>query len=203
MKPVYLIRLAPVAILAAFAFALLGCSAEVSVGGDDQASGEELAEDIERDYESQTGIELRALTCEGVEADEGAEFECSGRNARGVQLEIAGEVTETEADGFDYTWEVVRGVAPGVLYERALRRQLESRGIALVEVRCPVEVEIEVGAEVRCTASDREGSSRGVTLTLTDRDGGFDYAVDGHGGEADGHGAPEEGGGAPSTGTQS
>jgi len=206
VKPIgtILLRLLPAALLLLLAVTALGCSAEVSVGGDSEASGEEIAAEIQRDYERQSGIELRSLTCEGVEADRGEEFDCSGRNAVGVQLEIAGEVTDTEAGGFDYDWRVVGAVAPGVLYERALRRQLESRGIALAEVRCPVEVEMEVGAEVSCTASDRDGASRDVTLKLTDLDGGFDYSVDGHGGEDEGHGAPEEGGDrSPSSGTQS
>lgn len=149
---------------------------------------------------------MRSLTCEDVAGEEGELFGCRGRNERGVQLEIGGEVTASEADGFDYGWEVVGAVAPGVLYERALRRQIEARGIVLAEVRCPIEIEMRVGAEVRCTAGDGGGSSRGVTLVLTDLDGGFDYSVDGHGPEADGHGSPGEGGeaaGAPPPGTRS
>lgn len=192
--------LALVAFVVASGFVLTGCSAEFSIGGGSEASGEELADEISSAYEKQTGIALKSLTCEGVDAEVGAEFSCSGRNASGVQLEIDGEVTDTESGGFDYNWKVVRGVAPGVLYERALRRQIEARGIALSEVRCPVEIEMEVGAEVRCTATDRDGASVGVTLRLTDLDGGFDYSVEGHGPEADGHGGGE--GGTPS-GTQS
>lgn len=171
---------------AAFLAALLaagllfaGCSAEFSVGGDSEASGEEIAEEIQGDYVERTDIELPRLTCEGVESEVGARFSCSGRNARSVQLEIAGKVTDTEADGFDYHWRVVEAVAPGVLYERALRRSLEEGGVAIAEVRCPVEVEVEEGSKVRCEATDKNGSGRGVTLKLTDLDGGFDYAVDG------------------------
>jgi Domain of unknown function (DUF4333) len=64
-------------------------------------------------------------------------------------------------------------------HERALRREIESGGVALAEVRCPVEVEVEVGATLRCKATDTNGSSRTVTLKLTDLDGGFDYAIAG------------------------
>lgn len=167
------------AALLALLLALAGCSAEFSVGGDSEASGEELAEEIQSDYVERTGIELPRLTCEGADSKVGERFQCSGRNERGVQLEISGRVTDTEADGFDYSWRVVTAVAPGVLYERALRRALEEDGVAIAEVRCPVDIEVEVGATVRCEATDRNGSSRSVTLELSDLDGGFDYAVEG------------------------
>lgn len=163
----------------AFLAALTGCSAEFSVGGDSEATGEEIATEIRDDYEGETGLELTRLTCEGVEEETGARFECSGRNARSVQVEIAGRVTDTGGAGFDYRWRVVDAVAPGVLFERALRRLIEERGVAVAEVRCPVEVAVEVGAELRCQATDTEGSTRGVTLQLNDLDGGFEYEIDG------------------------
>jgi hypothetical protein len=161
--------------------ALAGCSAEVNVGGGSEASGEELAKEIRKAYADRTGIELSRLTCESVDADVGEKFSCSGRNARSVQLEIDGKVTDTTADGIDYNWSVVKAIAPGVLYERALRQSIEEGGVALSDVRCPVEVEVKTGSKLRCKATDRNGVSRGVTLRLTDLDGGFDYTVDGEG----------------------
>jgi Domain of unknown function (DUF4333) len=178
------IRLTALAVVAPCCLVLAGCSAEVNVGGGSDASGEEIADEVRGDYTEKTGIELTRLTCEGVEANVGEKFTCSGRNARGVQLEIAGRVTDAGSDGFDYSWHVTGAVAPGVLYERALRRQLEAEGVVLAEARCPVEIEVEVGEEVRCRATDRGGSSRGVTLRLSDLDGGFEYRVaDGSSGE--------------------
>ncbi len=158
---------------------LAGCSAEVNVGGGSEASGEEIAGEIRDAYVGKTGIALTRLTCEGVEESEGERFSCSGRNENGVQVEISGRVTDTAGSGFDYSWQVSKAIAPGVFYERALRREIETNGVALSEVRCPVEVEVEVGATVHCEAADRNGVSKGVTLKLTDADGGFDYAVDG------------------------
>ena len=159
--------------------ALLGCSAEVNVGSGSDASGEELAEEVQADYVDKSGVEMRGLTCEGVEGNEGEKFSCSGRNERSVQLTISGEVTEETGDGFDYEWRVTEAVAPGVLYELALRRKIEEQGIGLSEVRCPVEVEVDVGAELECKAADRNGVIRTVELRLTDRDGGFDFNVPG------------------------
>jgi hypothetical protein len=170
------VLLVPAAALV-FGLALLGCSAEFDVGGDSGASGEDLAEEIRADYVDQAGVEMRGLTCEGVEGNEGEKFSCSGRNERSVQLKISGEVTDASGDGFDYEWQVTEAIAPGVLYERALRRQLEERGIGLAEVRCPVEIEVDVGEEIECEATDRTGVTRTVELRLTDRDGGFDYNV--------------------------
>lgn len=169
--------------------ALAGCSAEVNVGTGSEASGEEIAEEIRDAYEEETGVGLSRLTCEDAESSVGEEFNCTGRNARSVQLEISGKVTETTDDGFDYSWEVVKGIAPGVLFERALREQIEAGGVALSEVRCPVEVDIEVGSEIRCSAADRNGAARGVTVRLNDLDGGFDYKVDGANASGDGSSA--------------
>jgi hypothetical protein len=168
-----------VAIAILSVLALAGCSAEVNIGGGSEASGEEIAGEIRKAYADRTGIELSSLTCESVNAEVGDRFSCSGRNGRSIQLEIAGRVTDSTAGEIDYNWRVAKAIAPGVLYERALRGSIEEGGVALAEVRCPVEVEIRVGSKLRCTATDRNGASRGVTLRLTDLDGGFDYSVDG------------------------
>jgi len=172
------IVVAALALLACLA--VVGCSAEVHVGGgDSEASGEEIASEIRGAYADKTGIAMRRLTCEGVKAEAGERFECSGHNARGVQLEIAGRVTAASGGGFDYSWHVSHAVAPGVLYERALRREVEARGIELAEVRCPVEIEVKVGRTLHCEATDREGVTRTVTVKLTDLDGGFEFSVEG------------------------
>ena len=172
------ILVAALTLLPCLAFA--GCSAEVSVGGgDSEASGEEIASEIRGAYADKTGIAMRGLTCEGAKAKVGPEFECSGHNARGAQLEIVGRVTDTGGDGFDYSWHVASAITPGVLYERALRREIEARGVALAEVRCPVEVEVKVGKTLRCTATDHHGITRAVAVKLTDLDGGFEYSVEG------------------------
>lgn len=168
-------------IVLASGLALAGCSAEVNVGTGSSVSGEKLADDVRGDYEDRTGVAMTTLTCEGVDGEVGAKFNCTGRNARSVQLEITGKVTDTDADGFDYNWKVAKGIAPGVLYERALRRQIEAQGVALSEVRCPVEVEIEVGSNVYCEATDVNGVNKDVKLRLTDLNGGFDYVVQGTG----------------------
>ncbi len=170
------------ACVAAACLLFVGCSVEIG-GGGNEASGEEIAGKIRADYRGKTGIELSRLTCESVKGEVGTRFECTGRNARGVQVEIAGRVTDAESGGFDYSWHISRAVAPGVLYERALRREIEERGVVLSEVRCPVEIVIEVGEKVVCEAADRSGTARRVTLTLTDRDGGFDLQVEGETGE--------------------
>jgi hypothetical protein len=93
--------------------AALGCSAEVDVGSESDASGKELAEQVQADYADQAEVEMRGLTCDGVEGKEGERFTCTGRNERRVRLTISGEVTDETADGFDYEWRVTEAVAPG------------------------------------------------------------------------------------------
>lgn len=201
MPPLHPKISAVLAVFAAIPFlAFAGCSAEVSVGGgDSEASGEEIAEKIKPAYERKTGIALTRLTCESVKGEKGADFECSGRNARGAQLEIGGRVTGTEGDEFDFHWEVTKAVAPGVLYERALREEIEERGVTLSRVECPVEIEVEVGSRVFCEATDAGGVTKKVMLTLTDLDGGFEFAIADGVEEPPSEGAPEAGAGEASS----
>jgi hypothetical protein len=154
-----------------------GCSAEVSVGGDDQASGESIAREIRKEYVADTGIALPRLTCSEVDGEVGAAISCTGRNARDIQLDLEGEVTAVDGDGFDYNWKIASARAPGVFYERAARRVIEQRGAAIADLRCPAQIELRVGAEVPCELVDGSGVERGMTLRLTNLDGGFDIAV--------------------------
>lgn len=158
---------------------LAGCSAEVSVGERNQASGDKVAREIREEYVGKTGIALPRLTCTEVEADVGAEISCTGRNAREIELQIAGEVTATDGDGFDYKWKISEARAPGVFYERAARRQVEDRGIAVADLRCPTQVEMRVGAEFSCQITNAEGDQGRLNIRLTNLDGGFEWGIQG------------------------
>lgn len=157
---------------------LTGCSAEVSVGDKDQASGDEIAREIRAEYVEDTGIALPRLTCSEVEGEVGAPISCSGSNARDIQLDFAGKVTAVEGDGFSYRWKVASARAPGVFYERAARRLLEQRGATVADLRCPAQVDLRVGEQLRCELDVGSGSPRVLTIRLTDLDGGFQTAID-------------------------
>jgi hypothetical protein len=157
---------------------LAGCSAEVSVGDKDQASGEHIAREIRAEYVEDTGIALPRLTCNEVDGEKGAAISCTGRNARDIQLDIAGKVTDVDGDGFDYTWKIASARAPGVFYERAARRVLAQRGAPVADLRCPAQVELRIGERFRCELDTGSGPPRGLTITLTNLDGGFETALD-------------------------
>jgi hypothetical protein len=156
---------------------LAGCSAEVSVGDGDQASGEHIAREIRKEYTAKTGIALPRLTCTEVDDKVGAAISCTGRNARDIQLDLEGEVTAVDGDGFDYRWEIAEARAPGVFYERAARRVIAQRGAPVADLRCPAQVELRVGEELLCELDTGSGPPRELTIRLTDLDGGFDTSV--------------------------
>lgn len=169
-RPLHLLGL-----LAALALGGLfsGCSFSASVGGDSPT--ESLTEQIEAAYEDRTGIALRRLECEDIEAKEGAPIRCEGRNAKGVELLIEGRVTGAEGSAIDYHWDVARALVPGRTYAAAAVPVVERvAGTAVAGVRCERRVEVEVGALVRCEAKLESGAVVPVRLRLTDDDGGFE-----------------------------
>lgn len=166
----------PIAVLVAVAsvFGLAGCNFYCSVGG--SIPPEELEKQIRLSYEDETGIVVKSISCEEADDDTGSPISCRATNAGGVELEIDGEVTsyDSETEKVEFDWEVTRAVAPGALYADAAATTLtDSTGVAISEVRCPEKIVVKKGARVECTAIAPNGAESGVTLILTDRDGGF------------------------------
>lgn len=163
--------------IGATAFALAGCEASVSVGGDPSLSAAEIEQGIRAQYAEQyPGITLTELSCEDAEGEVGATISCEGRTSRDVELEIGGEVTRIEEgeDRAAYDWRVTRAFAPGALYERAARQVLlDQTQVPVASVECPVRIEVVVGTKVSCTVQTTDGRSLPAVLELTDLDGGF------------------------------
>lgn len=163
----------------ALGFGLGGCSAEVSIGDKDQASGSSIAKDITGEYERRTKIELPRLTCQEAEAKVGAPIACTGRNAREIELELSGEVTAVDDGGLDYRWEISKALAPGTFYASSARDVLERQGAPVADLSCPAKVEVRVNNQVRCLLRTTDGDERDVLLLLTDTDGAFKLKVAG------------------------
>jgi hypothetical protein len=70
---------------------------------------------------------------------------------------------------------------PSVIDEIVLQDEIDSLfaevSVALSEVRCPSEVEIESGGTFQCTAVTTEGLSLPVEVTMTDNEGTVDIAA--------------------------
>jgi|LakMenEpi03Aug12_release.lakeMendotaPanAssembly.Ray.scaffolds.fasta_scaffold78446_3 hypothetical protein len=166
----------PIAFLVAVAsvLGLAGCDFYCSVGG--SIPPEELEKQVRLSYEDETGIVVKSINCEEADDDTGSPISCEATNAGGVDLTIEGEVTsyDSEAEKVRFDWEVTKAVAPGTLYGDAAAMTLaDSTGVAIAEVRCPEEIVVKEGARVECTAIAPNGAESGVTLILTDGDGGF------------------------------
>ncbi len=167
------IRRIPVLSAATMAVLLAGCSGEVSIGTK-SLSGTTIADAIQPEYRSQTGIEMTRLVCKSADGEAGAAIDCRGRNAKDIEIELGGEITGVDGDTVDYRWEVVRAFSPGRLYATAAQRRIERAGGGRVNfVRCPARIEIVAGAKVACVTVTRTGAEIPTELTLTDLDGGF------------------------------
>ena len=158
---------------------LTGCSFSFSIGQKIEAS--ELEKQVRLSYEDQTGIVITSIRCDEADASTGSPISCEATNASDVELEINGEVTFYDAgtEEVDFDWEVTRAEAPGEIYAEAAAVTIRQQFGVLVEtVQCPDRILIEVGARVPCTAIEPSGERTPITLTLTDKDGGFRVSVD-------------------------
>lgn len=161
---------------------LAGCEFSCTIGS--SISAGELEKQVGNSYEKETGIAIDSITCEEADPDPGSSISCRATNEGGVDLKIAGTVTSYDSveERVDFDWKVVRAVAPGNLYGDAAARTLtRTTGVEVSEVRCPEEIVVRKGARVDCTAISADGTQSRVTLTLTDRDGGFRVRSSGSG----------------------
>lgn len=166
-------------LLAAAALAMLG--AFVMAGCASTINEDELTANIEKQFQEQTGTRLTSIECDEVKAEKGAEIACKATNENDMKLDITGEVTDNDKDddkwGFD--WKVARILAPGKAFEDAAAETVSREfDVPLESVKCPDGIEVKEGSEVKCEATATDGSTRGLTLTLTDGEGGFRVAVD-------------------------
>jgi hypothetical protein len=164
--------------LGALVIAMAGCEASVSIG-DDSASGDEIAENVRAEYEKRTGVALEKITCDEAEGEKGAPIRCEAVNAKDVELDIGGEVTEVEDGKVRFRWTVEEALAPGATFADAARRRLEEQaGQRAKGMTCPDRIRLREGEQVRCELETLDDKRFGVTLTLTDASGGFDAKVD-------------------------
>ena len=71
--------------------------------------------------------------------------------------------------------QTVEGKAVADQVSQGLERRVGQRPSA---VRCPQEIEARAGNKARCTIVGSDGSEIGVTVTMRDDQGKFDYTVD-------------------------
>jgi hypothetical protein len=69
----------------------------------------------------------------------------------------------------------VKGDAVAQRVSAGLEREVGQRP---ADVRCPKEIEAMAGEKARCTIVGSDGSEIGLTVTMKDDKGKFDYVVD-------------------------
>ncbi len=165
--------LLPLACLLIGGVGIAGC-------GESVIKDDELTASIKQQYEEQTGVKMTSIECEEVKAEEGAAISCRAENDSDVSLELTGTVKgEGEDDKWGFDWKVARADAPGKLFEDAAMQTVSSKfGVAVESVKCPERITVEKGEVVHCEATDNKGETRGLTLRLTDADGGFRVTID-------------------------
>lgn len=176
-----MLRVAFPSIIAAACLGLTACSGEVSVGKPKDLTGEAVAKDLRQEYadrEKDTGITLTSLTCQGVEAEVDAVITCSGRNSKDIDLELTGVVTSTDGSGVDYRWRIAKAYAPGLLFERPLRPQVERALRRPVrDVTCPVRVLVATDGRFQCAVELTAKARFVVDVRQTNSSGGFTWGI--------------------------
>lgn len=182
-------RAATPSILIGACLALSACSGEVSVGKKKDLTGEEVAKDLREEYaerESASQITLTALTCQEVEAEVDAPISCTGRNSKEIDLEFTGTVTSTDGDGLDYRWRISKALAPGALFERPLRPQVERALRREVrDVSCPTRVQVMANGRFQCTVELTAKARFIVDVRQTNSSGGFTWGIRRNSGSVD------------------
>ncbi len=163
------------AALAVCAFALAGCSADVSVG-DTTVSQSELETQVEKMYTPDDPDATVAADCAGdLDAEVDATQDC--------HLEVGKEtadvrVTVTEVDGSDTKFDATPFV-PADRVAETIKGSLVDQGYQVDQVTCESELLGVVDEKISCAAKPSEGDGT-VEATVTSVDGlmvNFDYKV--------------------------
>lgn len=143
---------------------------------------DELTSNIKSQFKEQTDTELTSIECDEVKAEEGADVACKATNENDMKLDITGKVTGKNDDTgkWGFNWKVAGMVAPGKVFEEpAAETVTREFNVALDSVKCPDGIEVKEGTEVKCEGTATDGTTRGLTLNLTDAEGGFRVSLDG------------------------
>lgn len=162
--------------------AVLAGTAVFAGCGEQMISQDDLTSSITSQYKTQTGLELKDLKCDDVKAEKGAAISCTAVNSNDVDLKIGGTVSgkNESSDKWGFDWKVEEARAPATLFEGPAAKSLsEKLGFEVSSVDCPGKILVKAGTKVHCDATAADGSTSGVTITLTDSDGNFEVAVDG------------------------
>jgi hypothetical protein len=133
---------------------------------------------------AQLGLEVSEVVCpEAVEMKAGNSFECTARTAGGAEIRVA---VDQKDDQGNIEWKTAG--TTGLLDLDALERHIG----AGIQEQVGTEADVDCGdglsdtppgGTLECTATDSDGMTHTVVVTVRDREGNVDWSVGG--GDAD------------------
>lgn len=164
------------ALLGAAAFALAGCSGEVSVGEDPSVEQSTIEEQLAEGF-SGDGAETVEVACEGdLAAEEGATQDCLATfNGEDIGVRVTvDQVNETDVDYSPVFYVTVEEL------EATVEETYVGQGVSVDSVTCDGELLGEVGATASCevtSAVDGDATIEAVTTSADGPDIAYDLNV--------------------------
>jgi Domain of unknown function (DUF4333) len=165
-----------VAFLGALAFGVAGCTRSLDMDGVGQA--------IRSGIKEQLGLTVAELSCpESREMKAEDAFECTATTQGGARIQVS--VTQNDDEG-NVSWETAG--SQGLLDLGQLEAQIRSGLLDQVGVEAQVDCggrfsDTPAGESFVCTATDGQGKTAEVRVTVRDAEGNVDWKI-GDGGDA-------------------
>jgi Domain of unknown function (DUF4333) len=134
--------------------------------------GPNMEQDIADGVLEQLELEVGVTCPEDIEPEEGGSFECEAQVGEDEDAVFPVDVEQTDADG-NIEWTARALPTPGV--EESIAVEIREQRSVEVEVECPEAVELEVGFEFGCTATEEDGEETPVRATVKDEDGSVSW----------------------------
>jgi hypothetical protein len=163
-----LVAMITLSLAAAF---LVGCSARVTVGGNDTVDPARMADTISRQLRKQLPPNVRVgrVVCpKGIKPTEGATFQCTA-DVAGEQLPVTVTLShvDTDAGSYDSDFEQAKALLDANKVVEEIRLRLpEQAANAMVDCGTPRVRVVEVGGSLECTVS--LGSKRRVVSLVVE-----------------------------------
>lgn len=150
-------------------FAASGCG----LFGPERISGDEVADKVRSFFVSTAGADAKSVTCEGVDAEVGAEASCTAIDLDGRNWPMTAAVTNIEDDRISYTPRFDDRVIDNFTVQANIARALEVKTERYYKtVTCSGIHKLVIDTTRTCTVTETNDNVWNVDYTITDMNGG-------------------------------
>jgi len=153
-----------VALSAAGALLLTGCSTSIDI--------DTLEQSVQTGLSEQVGGEWTVQCPDSMEVQAGLTTNCLATNAEGESIDV--NVTQTDDQG-NVTWEVPATGIDVDAIESSVAADLGAQVGGEWTVQCPDDIPLEQGLTANCSATSADGQSTMINVTQTDDQGNVSW----------------------------